>query len=509
MMRTMSRRSVLFATLVLGCGGRAPAPQVPQGDEIRLEPVIAGQQWYRAVSTCAQGPFEVEVPATGAKWGEDIELRLHTPRRVGLHAVILVDGKETEVQDAVFDSAGTSGAKPENARCIADAKERLVLGRAGGGGGTGTPGTPGTPGTLVVPPPDRPTTTPQLDLDTSLVTTSTEIVKLRLRDRPTGAPAPRITIRFWSVDPNDLEGVLFGWAHIEWRPNVPEDRYEAHLRWQADQLRLAQTRREEDQRRADEEWRRTHPPQAPRPAIVVKVDVEAQLVAERKREEARRRREIAAALEAERRLRRQEFCAAHPKDRDCWGAGGLAIHLELERHRQERDAYCAQHTEDARCWSDQDWQLRRTSWQARLTTALAPPRPPEGPPPAALAEEIPPRLSVHAEWRPGYWQWAEGTWVWLAGMWRVPDADIASEQTTTAPAAPPPVQVEVAPVAPVRTAVWIPGFWQWGGASWVWISGSWQLRPEPRVTWRAPEWRARGSVHVLIPGGWIHLGGGR
>ena len=515
MMRVMMRETlrgmslltpwVMIATVVLGCGGRNPAPNY-RLDDIRLVESVTGQQWFRAAQSCAQGPYELEVPASGGRWGEEFRFALHTPRKISLHAVMLVDDREVEAADAVFDAGGRVNAKPDNARCIADARERLVLGRTGGGGGTGTPGTPGTPGTRLPPPQQLPTTTAQLDLDTTVTTSSITVITFRIQDRPPGTPPPRIRIRLWSVEPNDLEGVLFGWIHLESHPNVSEAEYEAHLRWKVEERERERVRAEEEQRRADEDWRRKHPPRPAKPGTVVVVDVEAERARDAEREAARRRREAAAA---ERALRRKEFCAAHPGDRDCWGAGGLEVHLDLERHRRERADYCAAHAEDARCWTDAEWSRRRGVWRERAQAALAPPPPPSGPPPSPLAEQVPPRLSVHADWRPGYWQWTLGTWVWLAGMWRVPDEDIASEQTTTAPAAPPPVQAEVAPVAPVRTAVWIAGFWQWTGTSWMWIGGSWQLRPEPRVNWRAPEWRARGNVHVLIPGGWVRIGGGR
>jgi hypothetical protein len=519
-MRRMVRCSAVVIA-VAACGGHNPAPQqatfggAPVEDEPRLEPAIAGQQWYRAQSTCAQGPFEVELPASGSEWGEEFELRLATPRAVALHAQILVDGQEAESVDSVFRPGGQPGGGPDNARCIADARERLVLGRTGSGGGT--TGTPGKPGTLVVPPPDRPRQTAQLELQTDEPPQSFEVLKVSLHDRPAGA---RIRVRFWSIEPNDLEGVRFGFAHIEWRPNVSVERYRAYLTFRADQ----------EERRRQAALVVQAPPvrvAMPAPTVVVKVDVEAERKAELKRiederraekkrieaelraEEARRRRAIDAALEQERRLRREAFCAAHHGDRSCWGAGGFAIHAEFERHRDEARAYCAAHPEDARCWTGEEQHRRSAVWNARVEAALAPPKQPDGPPPDPIAEDIPPKLSAHAEWRAGYWQWTAGTWVWLAGMWRVPDDDIASEQTTTAPSAPPPPQPEVAPAAPVAVAVWVPGFWQWNGTSWVWISGSYQLRPEPRVSWRVPEWRARGNVHVLIPGGWVRIGGGR
>jgi len=499
---------------------------------IALVPTVSDQIWYRSVSTCAQGPYELELVAEGGRWEEDFELRVSTPRKVALHAVMLVDGVEVGKTADVFDARGPASGTADNTRCVADARERLQLGRAtpGGGGSTGTSVPPGTRVTVTNEPPQQPTAPPQLRIDeTGNVTISIKVLKFRLRDRP--APGARIRIKFWSIEPNDLEGVLFGALRIAWRPNVPEAAYDAYL------VRLAaeendRLRRTEDARRLrEEEWRRQQAalPPAPRTQVTVQIDAAAELAAYRKREEERHRREqreaelaakrasewleaerrraLAEALEAERRMRRAAYCARSPEDRDCWGAGGMKVHLDLAARASERATYCADHREDARCWNQSEWTRRRSAWDARVQIALTPAKPPEGPPPEPLVEVIPPKLSLNADWRPGYWQWTEGTWMWLAGMWRVPEADIVAEQTTTAPAAPPPPQTETAPVAPVRTAVWIGGFWQWNGTSWVWIAGSWQLRPEARVTWRVPEWRPRGKVHVLIPGGWIRIGG--
>ena len=38
---------------------------------------------------CGQGPYELEIPVAGAKWGEEFELRLHAPHRVEVQAVVL------------------------------------------------------------------------------------------------------------------------------------------------------------------------------------------------------------------------------------------------------------------------------------------------------------------------------------------------------------------------------------------------------------------------------------
>lgn len=488
--------------------------------EPRLVTSVAGQQWYRARSTCAQGPYEIEVPSLDAKWGQGLDLMLETPRRVALHAVLLVDDREVMTTDAVYDATGRVQGKPDNARCLADVKERLVL--RGNGGAGGPPGTPAQPGTLVAPPPDRPAAGAGLDLETGVRGGTATLLTFQLPELVAGARPPRIRIRLWSIEPNDLVGVYFGVIQAIRHPNVSEADYVAHLRWKAEEAERSRLRLVEQQRLADEEWRRKQPPvvredidrAAPKYDAALEREREARRQAQREKD-ARRAAELEAerararlereAAEAERVRRRAAHCAAHPRDTGCWGAGGLEVHLDLERRRGQRQEYCAMHAEDARCWTSGDWSKRQEVWSARAQLVVSRPN---GPPPDPLAEDVPPKLSVHAEWRAGYWEWTSGRWVWLAGMWRVPEEDIVSEQTTTAPAAPPPVQIETPPPPPVTAVVWTAGFWQWNGTTWLWVRGSYQLRPQ-RSEWRAPEWRARGRVHVLIPGGWVQIGGGR
>lgn len=508
-----------LALLGLAACGRGGHPAHPRDDEPRLEPVVAVQQWYRSPTSCGQGPYELELPVAGARWGEDFELRVRAPRAVELHAIVLADDDEVARASGVFGAGGAGGAAAggdrvaDNARCVADARERLGLQRGGGGAapppGSSTGG--GVPATPDAAPPTPPAAPPAaLELDASLVTSSLVVVRFGWRDRAgVGDRLPtRVRLRFWSIAPNDLEGVLFGVARIEWRPNVPDATYEAHLAARAAAAEDARRRRAEEARQAELAWQARPATRAPAPRRAVAVDAEALLAAERAREEAARRRAIAAALEAERRARRAEFCATHPEDRGCWGAGGLRVHLELERRKQERAAYCADHPEDARCWSPEERGRRVRAGRVRIEAALAPPRAPDGPPPAALIEVVPPRLSAGAEWRPGYWHWTGAAWFWIGGVWRVPERDLVAGTTTVAPDAPPPPQAEAPPPASFAAAVWVPGFWQWSGTGWVWVPGSWQLRPAPRATWRPPTWQARGAVHVLVPGAWIELGAG-
>lgn len=506
----------------VGCGGKPPMTRL--GKAIALVPSVAMQAWYRSPSICGQGPYELEIPVGNARWGEEFELRLATPRRVQLHAVIVADQVEVEKVASTFDRTGRVDGEADNHRCVADVQERLAASRGGPGGGTTTvPVTPVVPIPTPAPAPEppAPSGTGQLELDTGLVPPSIEVVRFGWGER--GQRAGRIRIRLWSIDPNDLEGVLFGVARVEWRPNVPEAEYEAHLARLAAAEEADRLRRDEELRRrqAEADRRRRERPPAARTTVTVEYDAKRELELYKQREAKRRReaelllerqrkRQRRIALVEERRRRREQYCATHPEDRGCWGAGGMKVHLDLEKREGERARYCAATPEDARCWDDGERARRRIASHERIRLALAPPKQPEGPPPAALAETVPPKLSLHAEWRPGYWQWTGSTWTWLAGMWRVPESDIVAEQTTTAPVAPPPPRSEAIPPPPMQATIWVNGFWQWNGTSWVWVAGSYQARPAADMSWRPTQWRARGSVHVLVPGGWVRVrAGGR
>ncbi|HTL38727.1 MAG TPA: hypothetical protein VL326_36600 [Kofleriaceae bacterium] len=692
------------------------------------------QSFYQSRTACAQGPFVLDIPVGAAKWGEAIELSVRTPRRIAIHATITAGNTELASIDDTFDASGRVGGNADNARCVADARERLAAERARRAGTqpptttsvehglVTTPNAQGSPPAPSAPPPAT-SVTAELEVVPSGIAlgrgaglsigvqtgmavavtpgTSTEVVSEQAvglvpvvsAKIPEGVTSIRVT--WWSVLPNDLEGAAFGLSHVVWKPDIGEERYEAYLAekeakriaeekrvaelheaWLRDEeerkkaraakaaeeearhaAEIAKRRAEADARiRADFErreaerqkqraetdakaradfhlyfeCRQTNPaascsgasgsasigasgsasirttasitadgPGAPSGAgggvggrvggggavgggVVVRVETEeqrrlrieaelrirreaearrvkleadarlraeAELRASREAEARRVRAEaelrIRAEAEEQRRLKveaetrivmekrrqaeeaaaekrrlkieaelraaeeRKQFCATHGDDRSCWGPGGLDMKLQLDARADQAKTYCAQHHEDARCWTADDRARIAAADQARMDIALTPPSKPNGPPPAALAETMPPRLSVNATWRPGYWHWVDSTWVWLAGMWRVPEADVVAEQTTTAPIAPPALQIEAPSAPPVASAVWTAGFWQWDGAKYVWIAGSWQLRPSSTVTWRATTWQPRGNVHVLVPGAWIRIGGSR
>jgi len=67
--------------------------------------------------------------------------------------------------------------------------------------------------------------------------------------------------------------------------------------------------------------------------------------------------------------------------------------------------------------------------------------------------------------------------------------------------APPPPQVEVVPVAPDPTFVWIGGGWEWRGR-WVWAGGRWAPRPHPGAVWVGGHWGYHGHNRMWISAGW-------
>ena len=77
----------------------------------------------------------------------------------------------------------------------------------------------------------------------------------------------------------------------------------------------------------------------------------------------------------------------------------------------------------------------------------------------------------------------------------------ASGEVIVEDPAPPPPQVEVIPIAPDPTYVWIGGNWEWRGR-WVWFVGHWAPRPHPGAVWVQGRWGHRGHDRVWVSAGW-------
>lgn len=69
-----------------------------------------------------------------------------------------------------------------------------------------------------------------------------------------------------------------------------------------------------------------------------------------------------------------------------------------------------------------------------------------------------------------------------------------------APLPPPPPPVQVVPALPYPGAVWIGGWWNWGGGRYAWVPG-YYARPYPGHRWEPHRWAPRPG------GGWALQGG--
>jgi len=466
---------VSVAALLVGCG-----PSLSQ--------VTRTTQAFAVQQKCAQGPFEVHVPAYGSKWGEDVTLEARGANAIDGHATVTIDGRE--VGKETFSASGVAS----NACMLSDADRAAAV--------TGGPA-------ITMP---STTDSSSTNTNTSTSTSTTALV-------PAGLPSEAgsrveiaryhrevnewsqaqdvlkkgqdVKIVFWSEHPLDLSTTTFVLTHAEMVPPDGDDK-----KWQA-HLDEVKADAEKKEREAKAEWTRK----------------QAELQAEA--------RAHAAAESAK--VREQERCrGVNGPDDKCKDAGfktgsEIAAYDALQ-HKCEEMA--RRNATDKECRDDgwrNDNERPDYNAPAHVTNlALAQPPPPvatvetkpaqraaDRPPPPPQAETQPPKPSEHAEWVPGSWQW-NGTsdWVWLGGGWRVPEQDRAQHLTATAPTAPPAVRVEAPPAQPIASAVWAPGYWHYAG-QWIWVPGHWAVPPRAGATWRPSTYVPEGVQLRLDPGGWI------
>ncbi len=80
---------------------------------------------------------------------------------------------------------------------------------------------------------------------------------------------------------------------------------------------------------------------------------------------------------------------------------------------------------------------------------------------------------------------------------------VANREKVVVKFRPPAPRVEVIPVRPNPTAVWISGYWVYDYflEEWVWVSGYWDLHPASKV-WISGYWISQDGVWVWIDGYW-------
>jgi hypothetical protein len=87
---------------------------------------------------------------------------------------------------------------------------------------------------------------------------------------------------------------------------------------------------------------------------------------------------------------------------------------------------------------------------------------------------------------------------------------VTREVTTTGPNTsetyvtqePPAIRVEAQTVSPGPNYAWTRGYWRWNGATYIWVPGSWIVRPRPASVYVEGHWLRRGSRWVWIAGHW-------
>lgn len=68
--------------------------------------------------------------------------------------------------------------------------------------------------------------------------------------------------------------------------------------------------------------------------------------------------------------------------------------------------------------------------------------------------------------------------------------------------APPRVRRERVPPRPDRNAVWVKGYWHWGGSRYEWVSGRWDHPQDRSHRWIAPRYAREGNAYRYEPPHW-------
>jgi len=67
---------------------------------------------------------------------------------------------------------------------------------------------------------------------------------------------------------------------------------------------------------------------------------------------------------------------------------------------------------------------------------------------------------------------------------------------------PPPASAEAVSAPPAPNALWVPGYWSFDGARYIWITGQWEIPPPNAGAFIVAHWEGRGDGYVYVPGYW-------
>ncbi len=77
------------------------------------------------------------------------------------------------------------------------------------------------------------------------------------------------------------------------------------------------------------------------------------------------------------------------------------------------------------------------------------------------------------------------------------------ETVSVPPSAPRSMPPETIPPPPAGVeAVWIPGYWDYNGASYIWTPGRWEIPPPDKHSYIAAHWETHADANVFVRGTW-------
>lgn len=465
----MSVRVLAFFAFLGGLGCSPPRPHLVEKGTYKT---------FRLNRRCSQGPFVFRARVVGARWGEKLELKVHSPRSIKFKAELQIGTRPKRVVE--------EGAENVNFFCLHNSPG----GNAGKGptaGGQGEPGRTAAPGEPreKAPPPERAelrlipvpgTQKPDKEVYTIRLY---DFQIVRLDGRPELAKGEAVLITLWSYEPVDFQNVYFELRHTVYEPDdekkwiryLTEQQQKEFLRahrfcysrWR-ERVKTTTCRQFYDQATYD---------RCTRPAVL--------------------------------------------GSRRCWDASLKGVTIEQKKIRvvtYHRPAPVKKKP-PRRVVHRKKAPSRAASKPAPVEILLVPESvfitekdptehpPSEKKPPSPLREVQPPRPSRNAMWVDGMWKWSGSKWVWLGGFWRVPRADIDTLQVARAPKLPPSKKVAdpVGP-SPLAGAQWAAGYWMWTGSGFIWVKGRWVLPASQGMRWIPPRWVRTPRGIYLMPGRW-------
>ncbi len=515
-------------------------------------------QAFRSTQVCSQGPFVVDLPASGARWGEEIVVKAWSRRVIQGRYDVTVGGQvvasghfgkryyrygpEAQQQSATRSSVSRwrmhTAKGPDNRRCVAapGAQPGQKGGPAASGGTSGgtNGGTNGrgsvarptpAPRTARAAPPRKvitfqPLTQAQYKshlkdersyLRYDLIKMS--LGKVEVSNYPYCRPSrrsgilksTRIRIRLWSETPNDMEGAWFEVQQNRYKPSVSEAEFIAHLdKRQAACLKKTQRKARKSRRRLAKQ--------------VAKLQAKLRANGGARRQSARCRYNVVpfdGKVTYFYRPTKRMICGCREKIHStrCWGAGGYSGYLARLRKNLGRRS----------CQIRLEIKLKgRVTYQAFVKK------------PCRCAHDLKDRSCWGAG---GYLAYTHTHQAQSQRRRRLRAEKIKRARALRKLARqPPPLpRAEKRPPKPSRNAKWVGGYWVRikGGPSaghWGWIAGWWRVpkadvkqglttrsrrrppplrkelrrptRPSTQAVWAPGYWHWSGRGFVWVHGAW-------